>query len=72
MSEVDWQNAYKVALLECDPAMLQDRIDAARNAIRQRLTVHREALSKREFDDMENALRILRFLVRETVSSMAK
>ena len=70
MAEVDWQNMYKVALLECDPTTLQTRIDAARDAIRQHLTVHHESLSKRECDDLDSALHILRLLGKEFVSGM--
>jgi hypothetical protein len=65
MTQSDWQELYKAALLELDPILLPMRIDAARNAMRNRLTNERESLSKREFDDIQNALRMLSFLLKD-------
>jgi len=62
MAEVGWQDMYKIAVLESDPSLLQERIDSARDAIHQHLTLHRHALSKRESDDLNNGLRILMLL----------
>jgi hypothetical protein len=70
MAEVDWQDIYKIAVLESDPSLLQERIDSARDAIHQHLTLHRHALSKRESDDLNNALRILMLLGRGSISAM--
>jgi len=56
---------YKEALMEVDPIKLPKRIEIARQAIRDRIAESREPLSKREFDDIDGALRILRFLTRE-------
>ncbi len=65
MDESNWQELYKAALLEPDVAKLSARIDAAQTAIRARLMRDRDVLSKRELEDIENALRILRFLRNE-------
>lgn len=68
MADVYWQNTYKIALFEDDSAMLRKRIDAALQAIRQHLTLNRGALSEREYDDLDNALHILRLLGKESES----
>lgn len=65
MTQSDWQELYKAALLEFDAAQLPVRIDAARDAMHQRLTNERESLSKREFDDIQYALRILSMLSKQ-------
>ena len=70
MAEVDWQDMYKIAVLESDPSLLQERIDSPRDAIHYQLTLHRHALSKRESDDLNNALRILMLLRGEGISVM--
>jgi hypothetical protein len=64
MAESDWQELYKAALLELDPTLLPKRIDAARRAMHNRLTNEGESLSKREFEDIQAALRILTFLLK--------
>lgn len=65
MPHTTWRDAYKDALMELDPMKLPQRIEAARKAIHDHITENRESLSKREFDDIDGALRILRFLMRE-------
>lgn len=65
MADTAWQDVYKEALLEVDPIKLPQRVEAAHRAIRKRLTENDEPLSKREFDDIDGALRILQFLTRE-------
>lgn len=70
MAEVNWQDTYKVAVLENDPRLLHERIDSARDAIHQHLTLHSHTLGKRESDDLNNALRILMLLKREGISVM--
>ena len=64
MSQSDWQELYKAALLELDRALLPVRVDAARNAMRSRLANERESLGKREFDDIQSALRMLSVLLK--------
>lgn len=64
MDELRWQDAYKDAVMETDSAKLPERIAFARRAIHDRLRQPTEPLSKREFDDMEGALRTLTFLVK--------
>jgi len=65
MTQATWQDAYKDALMEVDPVKLPERIEAARKAIRERLSESQEALTKREFEDIDGALRTLRFLMKE-------
>ena len=65
MPHIAWRDVYKEALMEVDPIKLPKRIEIARQAIRDRIAESREPLSKREFDDIDGALRILRFLTRE-------
>ena len=65
MPHIAWRDVYKEALMEVDPIKLPKRIETARQAIRDRIAESREPLSKREFDDIDGALRILRFLTRE-------
>ena len=64
MDELRWQDAYREAVMETDSAKLPGRIAFARTAIHDRLLHPTDPLSKREFDDMEGALRTLTFLVR--------
>jgi hypothetical protein len=64
MNEASWQDAYKDAVLETDSAKLPDRIAFARKAINNRLHQITQPLSKREFDDIEGALRTLTFLIK--------
>ena len=65
MPHVTWQNVYKDALMEVDPLKLPERIEAARKAIHQRITENRQPLTKREFEDIDSALQILRLLMKE-------
>jgi hypothetical protein len=64
MSET-WRDAYKDALLETDPQKILRRIEVAQAAIRRRLSEQEEPLTKREFEDIDGALRTLRFLTKE-------
>ena len=65
MPHVTWQNVYKDALMEVDPLKLPERIEAARKAINQRITGNRQPLTKRDFEDIDSALQILRLLMKE-------
>jgi hypothetical protein len=65
MPHITWRAVYKDALMEVDPLKLPERIEAARTAIRERITENRQPLSKREFEDIYSALEILRFLMKE-------
>jgi hypothetical protein len=51
--------------MEVDPLKLPERIEAARKAINQRITGNRQPLTKREFEDIDSALQILRLLMKE-------
>jgi hypothetical protein len=64
MNEPSWRDAYNNAMLETDSDKLPERIAFARKAIHDRLHKTTEPLSKREFEDMEGALRTLSFLVK--------
>jgi hypothetical protein len=64
MSET-WRDAYKDALLETDPQKVLRRIEVAQAAIRRRLSEQEVPLTKREFEDIDGALRTLRFLTKE-------
>jgi hypothetical protein len=64
MSET-WRDAYKDALLETDPEKVLRRIEVAQAAIRRRLLEQEQPLTKREFEDIDGALRTLRFLTKE-------
>src|SRR5436190_6274407 len=61
-----WRNVYREALLEENPIMVPRRVDAASKAIQDRLAENCQPLSKREFDDIDGALKILRFLTKQT------
>jgi hypothetical protein len=65
MPHIAWRNVYKDALMEVDPLKLPERIEAARKAIHQRITENRQPLTKREFEDIDSALQILRLLMKE-------
>jgi hypothetical protein len=65
MNEPSWQDAYKDAVMETDSAKLPERIAFARKAIHDRLQKTTEPLSKREFDDIEGALRTLTILIKQ-------
>lgn len=65
MTQSEWQDLYKAALLELDPAFLPKRIDAARNAIHNRLRNESESISKRELEEIESALRMLSYLLKQ-------
>jgi len=65
MTDNPWRNVYREALLEENPIMVPRRVDAASKAIQDRLAEDRQPLSKREFDDIDGAIRILRFLTRQ-------
>ena len=65
MPHIAWRNVYKDALMEVDPLKLPERIEAARKAINQRITGNRQPLTKREFEDIDSALQILRLLMKE-------
>ena len=64
MAELSWKNAYKDAVMETDTSEMPLRIEMARKAIHDRLRQNIDPLSKREFDDMEGALRTLDLLVK--------
>jgi hypothetical protein len=64
MSHSAWRKVYQDALLEVDPIRLPERIEAARQAIDKHRREDR-GLSKRELQDIDDALRILGILRKE-------
>jgi len=67
----DWVELYRSALMEFDRVLLPEKIDAANQAIPRRM--HELLLQKKslpEHRDLEDALRNLRSLRRQTDSSI--
>ena len=67
----DWVELYRSALMELDRVCLREKIDAANQAIQRRmheLLLQTNSLS--EHRDLEDALRNLRSLRRQTDSSI--
>jgi hypothetical protein len=65
-NEPVWQQWYKAAMLETDPAKLRKRIEAAEAAIRIRLKAIAESLGhEEEIRAIDDALRALAVLKRE-------
>jgi len=56
MPEVDWQMLYRAALSESDPRRLYSRIEAARQAIRDRLEQLDSSGDTREREQLDRAL----------------
>ena len=65
MTRSEWQDLYKAALLELDPNLLPNRIDVARNAIHSRLKDEHESITKAELEEIESALRMLSYLLKQ-------
>ncbi len=63
MSNPAWRDFYRDALLEVDPIKLPARIESARRAIHERIAQNPESISKRERQDIDNALRFLQVLM---------
>jgi len=59
-----WQEFYVAALLELQPEVLRQRVGEAETAIQQRLAELRQSDSSsvEEFQALDDALRMLRFL----------
>jgi hypothetical protein len=57
MLEPTWRELYEAALLELDSAKLNQRAQAARQAVHQRL--NDENLTKEEREKLDDALRML-------------
>ncbi|PYV98917.1 MAG: hypothetical protein DMG89_09755 [Acidobacteria bacterium] len=64
MPEPTWQELYKAALLELNPEKLNERIEAARRAVRQRLNAKDETITYEEQDKLDDALRMLYLLTK--------
>ena len=69
MNDLDWQNLYRVAMTEPDPAKLSGRIEAARKAIRNRLEDMDDPRDSRERQQLQNALYARETLLARTRSA---
>jgi hypothetical protein len=69
MHESNWQELYKAALLELDPEKVNERVDAARRAVHQRLTAEDETITHEEYEKLDDALRKLYLLTRGSGSA---
>jgi hypothetical protein len=59
MSDANWQMLYTAALSESDPNRLYGKVEAARRAIRQRLTELDGSESSREREQLDRAMHAL-------------
>ena len=59
MYEINWQSLYTAALSENDSNRLYGKIEAARTAIRQRLSQLDDAGTSREREQLDRALHAL-------------
>jgi len=64
MPAQNWRDVYKLALLELDISNLPGRVEAALQAIQQRLRQKKEALNQKEREEISDALRALVEVVR--------
>jgi hypothetical protein len=62
MSEINWRELYRAAILELDPMLLKARVKAAEDAINARLADAQ--IPRDERRDMDSALSALRGLKR--------
>jgi hypothetical protein len=69
MPETTWQELYKAAVLELDPQKANERVDAARRAVRQRLNGENGIITCEEYGRLDDALRILSLLTTASVSA---
>lgn len=56
MSENNWRELYKAAVLEVDPSKLEDRVRATERAVRVRIASLNGQISKDEQSAMQDAL----------------
>ena len=59
MSDTNWQTLYTAALSESDPNRLYGKVEAARRAIRQRLTELDGSEGSREREQLDRAMHAL-------------
>lgn len=68
MSDQNWEEVYKFAVLEVDGRKMPERISAARDAIRRRLQeMDRNSDHHQERDRLEHALNALKVLTTRVV-----
>jgi hypothetical protein len=59
MHEPTWRELYEAAILELDSDKLNERVEAARRAVHQRMTSQDEPVTPEERDKLDDALRML-------------
>ncbi len=59
MPAQNWREVYELALLELDTSKLPGRVEAALRAIQQRLWQKKETLTRKEREEIDDALRAL-------------
>jgi hypothetical protein len=69
MLEPTWQELYRAAMLEPDPQKINERVAAARRAVRQRLNTDDETITHEEHEKLDDALRFLYLLTRGSGSA---
>jgi hypothetical protein len=69
MPEPTWRELYEAALLELDSAKLNQCVQAAQQAVHQRLSAKDEKLTKEEREKLDDALRMLYVLTRGSGSA---
>jgi len=68
MPETTWQDLYKAAVLELDPQKVNERVDAARRAVHQRLNGENGIITFEEHGRLDDALRMLYLLTTVSIS----
>ena len=65
----EWQEQYLAALLECEPQMLKERVEAAETAIFKRLqSISQSSDNRAESLAIEDAVNSLRVIKRERLN----
>ncbi len=59
MPTQNWREVYELALIELDASKLPRRVEAALRAIQQRSLQKKETLSRKEREEIDDALRAL-------------
>ena len=65
MPAQNWREVYELALLELDTSKLPGRVEAALRAIQQRWLQKKETLSRKEREEIDDALRALVEVMRQ-------
>jgi len=68
MPTQNWREVYELALIELDASKLPRRVEAALRAIQQRSLQKKETLSRKEREEIDDALRALVEVMRRRVA----